>query len=61
MLLTQCALGFIPHSKVRKMDFSKRRPIAISYNLIFEWLGENMVKYTIKNSSKRTIKKWSNF
>jgi hypothetical protein len=48
MLLTQGALSFIPHSKVRKMDCFKRSPIAISYNLILEWLGENMVKYTIK-------------
>jgi hypothetical protein len=30
------------------MECFKRRPIVISYDLIFKWLGENMVKYTIK-------------
>jgi hypothetical protein len=31
-------LGFIPCSKVRKMDCLERRPIGISYNLVFKWL-----------------------
>jgi hypothetical protein len=39
MLLTQCALGFIPHSKVKKMDCLKGRPIVISYNLNIQMAG----------------------